>query len=416
MSWWDRIKGKLGDKSTSERESDPEQPKPKWLPASATPFGVPVLDLISVTGTYLSATRDPEQARRAVSWRTSVGDELDATVLESAPELPCSLRYPIDPLATDGLLFCPSEMEHKWVLALRGDQLLIAHSWTGELATLAQARREAGELVIESLRMYDDSGFDRVGDPIDIIDWLIRTHALGQNLPLPAHDEGAATLEANPLLAMSLFGYMARCAATSWNPPAPARPLRTDGRLLQAVRAEDLDAVRQLAEAGEPIDAPSPTQGYRPLGVAVIKNDPVLVELLLRLGADPNLGDDRGMAPLGRVIVHGGDEAMLDMLVAAGARTDVVNIDGFGLLHAVAETNRAELISWMLAHGVALELQTKHGHTPLHIACALGHVAAAEALLDVGADPNARADGKDALAIATEREQLEIVALLTSRI
>jgi hypothetical protein len=131
MSWWGRIKGKLGDKSTSERESDPEQPRAKWLPASATPFGVPVLDLISVTGTYLSATRDPEQAQRAVSWRTSIGDELDATVLQSAPELACSLRYPIDPLASDGLLFCPSEMEHKWVLALRGDQILIAHSWTG---------------------------------------------------------------------------------------------------------------------------------------------------------------------------------------------------------------------------------------------------------------------------------------------
>jgi hypothetical protein len=49
------------------------------------------------------------------------------------------------------------------------------------------------------------------------------------------------------------------------------------------------------------------------------------------------------------------------------------------------------------------------------IACALGHVATAEALLDVGANPDARADGTDALAIAIEQEKPEIVALLNRR-
>jgi ankyrin repeat protein len=170
--------------------------------------------------------------------------------------------------------------------------------------------------------------------------------------------------------------------------------------------------VRELAAAGHPLDAPSPTEGFRPLIIAVVKNDAALVDLLLELGADPNLGDDNGLVPLVRAVVHGGDEAMLDRLAAAGARTDAVNVDGFGLLHAVAERGRPELVGWMLAHGVGLETRTRHGHTPLHVACGLGHVDVAKALLEAGADPRAEANGQDALAIATAREQHQVVALL----
>jgi hypothetical protein len=419
-SWKGRLRSLFGQGSEPPPpESAPPQPssteRARWLAADASPFGVPVLDLISVTGNYLSASRDPEIAQRAISWRSSSGDELDVTPLAGVPERRVDLRYPCDPLLRDGLLFCPSEMEHKWVLALRGDDILIARSWLGDVAVLARGRRVGGELIIDELRVRTDAQLDRCGELVPTIDWLIRSHALRQNLPLPVHAAGAAELEADPLIAMSMFGHMARCAATSWDPPAPAQPLRTDSRLMQAVRFEDPVRVRELAAAGEPLDSPSPTQGFRPLATAAIKNDPTMLALLLELGADPNLGDDRGLVPLGRVIVHGGDEAMLDMLVAAGARTDVVNCDGFGLLHAVAETNRAELIPWMLAHGVGLETRTRHDHTPLHIACALGHVETAAALLDVGADPHAEAKAKDARTIAIENDRAAIVELLDRR-
>jgi hypothetical protein len=411
-SWWDRIKSTLSPRTDPAPAPDPEQPRAKWLAASETRFDVPVLDLISITGEMLSATRDPAIAQRAVSWQQSLGDELDPAALLEREPVPCSLRYPVDPLVSDGLLFAAREMEHKWVVALRGERILLARSWTGEVVAVLDGRREGDELVFTELRVRDDSALDMFGDLLEIIDWLIRTHALGQVLPLPVDEDGAESLEHRPLLAMTAFGHMARCAAKSWDPPAPDRPLRTDGRLFQAVRSDDLEGVRELARAGAPIDAPSPTQGFRPLDVAIVKNNPDLVGLLLELGADPSRGDDRGMVPLSRVIVHDGDEAMLDMLVAAGARVDAVNVDGFSLLHAVAETGRAELIPWMLDHGVELEARTRHGHTALHIACALGRLEAAKELLRAGADPHAEADGKDALAIATEQEQAEIVAFL----
>src|SRR5690606_33169190 len=243
----------------------------------------------------------------------------------------------------------------------------------------------------------------------------IRSHALGQVLPLPVDADGAALLEAVPLSVFGMFGTMAKYAAQSWDPPGPIRALRSDGALMLAVREGKLGRIRELAAAGVALDAPSPTLSLRPLAVAVIKNEPALVELLLALGADPNLGDDRALTPISRAIVSGGDLALLDTLHEGGARIDVINLDAFNLLHAASEVNRPELVEWLIARGADLEGRTRHGHTPLHIACALGHVEVADALLRAGADPRAEADGCDALAIARQENKAQIVELLERR-
>ncbi|MGD0679976.1 MAG: ankyrin repeat domain-containing protein [Polyangiaceae bacterium] len=69
----------------------------------------------------------------------------------------------------------------------------------------------------------------------------------------------------------------------------------------------------------------------------------------------------------------------------------------------LAEVNRPEPLTWLLSLGVDLEARTKNGHTPLHIAAALGHVEALEALLDAGADIGALTpSGQTARDIAKE--------------
>ncbi|PRP96437.1 ankyrin repeat domain-containing protein [Enhygromyxa salina] len=415
-TWWERTKAKLLGHSPGSNDDaaggSAVQQRAKWLAADQTRFGVPVLDLFSITGQLLSTSENPEAAARSISWSQSVGAELDGSSLAELEPLACALRYPADPLLGDGLLFTPREMEHKWVLALRDGQVLAARSWTGEVQAVAEARREGDELVLDVVRISKAAGFDVFGDPVETFDWLIRSHALDQVLPLPADADGAALLEAAPLTVFGPFGHMAKCAALSWDPPSSIRPLRSDGALVLAVRDADLERVRELAAAGVAIDAPSPTRGLRPLAVAVIKHEPALVELLLELGADPTLGDDRAQVPIVWAIVSGGELALLDTLYSAGARTDVVNLDLFNLLHAAAETNRAELVEWLIAHDVDLEGRTRHGHTPLHIACGLGHVEVADALLRAGADPRAEADGLDALAIAKQEHKPQSVELL----
>jgi len=40
----------------------------------------------------------------------------------------------------------------------------------------------------------------------DTFEWLVRAHALGQRIPYPVNDDGAASFEATPTLAFTGFG------------------------------------------------------------------------------------------------------------------------------------------------------------------------------------------------------------------
>lgn len=420
MSWWSKLRGWFGAAAASPSAAPPEPPAAgsklppvSWLAADQTRFGVPVLDLGPITQTMISTTSDPANAERALSWGRTLGEGLPDT-LDAALEVGCALRYPAaDPLP-EGLLFTPREMEDKWVLAWRGGRLLLARSWTGDLALIADARLEGDALVVERLREVAGSPLSGFGDLVEVFDWVVRTHALGEVLPIPVSERGAGTLELGPLIGFSAFGRRLLCAARSWAPPPPSRPLRSDGVVLRAAREGDLDRLRALAAAGEPLSPASPTLGYTPLHVAAIQGNTAVAELLLELGADANAAADRGMSALGVAVVHRAPMALLRALVAHGADPRWANDDGFGALHAMAEVDHPEALAWLLEQGLDLEATTKHGHTPLHIAAALGHLKALAALLEAGADPEAPspggtprevalAEGKPAAAAALER-------------
>jgi hypothetical protein len=387
-------------------------PRPQWIAAEQNRFGVSVLDLSPITLGVIATSSDPDNARRAVSWSQGIGEDL-FTEGVALPEIrDVSLRYPADRPLPDGLLFSPSEMEEKWVIALRGDTIRAARSWTGAIGVEAAIERRAGEIAVTELRFTDDSPFAAFGDPVDIFDWFVRSHALGDKLPMPISDEGAARLEESPAAAFAVFGNKLICAARAWDPPPPTRPLRSDGAALVATRAGDGDRLRELAAAGEPIDAPTTFNGYTPLYLAVIRDDVGLATALLDLGADPNRRADRGAVPLIVAVVEGAGRPMLDLLAARGADTAATNDDGFGSLHAVAETDQPEALGWLVGRGADLEARTRHGHTPLQIAAALGHLRALEALVAAGADLDAEAGGATARDIAEAEGQGETVALI----
>ncbi|MGE0708484.1 MAG: ankyrin repeat domain-containing protein [Planctomycetota bacterium] len=397
-------------------------PPVHWLEADdpSNPFGFRVLNLMPVTQTMVAVSGDPTCAARAVAWRGSTGAELDEGAAASWAPVAGELRYPIASELPDGLLATPQAMEQKWVLALRRGRLLAARSWTAQVVAAGAALREEGALVVRELRLSPDARLEAVGDPLEVFDWLVRTLALGQRLPLPASATGLALLQGSPLVAFSLFGDQVLCAADRWEPPRPTQALRADGALLVAVRAGDSARARALVAAGEPVDAPGTVLGYTALCAALVRGDEAMIRTLLELGADPRRRVDRGMFPLGVGIVHGASPSLLAALVEAGADLEAQNDDGYGALHAAAEVGRADAIEWLLDRlpergRHELERPTGRGHTALQLAAALGRVEAARALLARGADPRADSPDGDSLAIARREGQAEVVALLERR-
>jgi len=394
-NWWSTLRSAFMTKFSPRAESATA----RWL-TKASPFDYPVLHLGAVTEGTISTSTDQACAELAISWEDSWGGEFDASALDGAPAIACDRRYPVaDPLP-EGILFFPRVMEEKWVLAYRQGRLLAARSWTGEVCAVAETRREGGALVVHSLRENEKRGLATYGDSVDTFDWLIRSHALGQALPLPMSEEGAEQAQAEPMGVFTLFGSKAVYAATEWSPTEPARPLRTNGEFLLAVRSGDLAQARKLWAKGAAIDAPGVVNGYTPLYFAVGTGNAPMLQALLEWGANPNHRADDGAGPLMVGVGAKAPLAIAQGLVSAGADAHAVNNDGFGCLHAAAEVDHHALIPWLISLGLDREARTKNGHTAVHIAAGLGHLEALKALIEKGANPLADSPNGTAMAIA----------------
>ena len=163
------------------------------------------------------------------------------------------------------------------------------------------------------------------------------------------------------------------------------------------------DVADVLIRAGADIHAEGGSSGTNtPLDVAASGNDdPAMVELLLRSGAE-----------LRWVAQHGArneNPEIMRILVDAGAGLS-------GALHRAVFNRTTEVTEVLIAAGA--DLDEKHGEdgmTALHWAARAGmaNLAALEALLRAGADPNVLDDtGRTALDWAESSGQTQIAALL----
>jgi ankyrin repeat protein len=82
-----------------------------------------------------------------------------------------------------------------------------------------------------------------------------------------------------------------------------------------------------------------------------------------------------------------------EALLSAGASVDVCDSEGHTIVDACVTEGRTRLLPLLLeqpgAAGVLLSTTDTHGRTPLHVACALGNVHAANVLAAYGADIDA---------------------------
>lgn len=392
------------------------QDKAKWLAADdpGNPFGVELLDLM-VTQTVVATSADPAVAARSVSWGTSSEPELDVSPVLDRPAIDCAIRLPIERSLPEGLLFTPASMDEKWAIAWRGGRIIAARSWTGIVDAVADARLDGSMLVIDRIRTIEESVFGMFGAIPRTFEWFLRCHALREKLPFPVDDNGAAMLENAPLSAFSAFGNVIFCAAKTWQPPPPTRPLRSDGRVIRAIRSGKLDDLDRAVADGEDIDAPAASGGYTALHIAILRGDTKLFERVLALGADPNRRADDSMFSLGLAIVHKAPPELFAALERAGVDLHAANDDGFNALHAACEIGNAWAVRWLAERGHPLEPRTKRGHTPLQIACALGHLDAAKAMVELGADIDAPSPDGVALDIAKREGKADVVAWLLSR-
>jgi ankyrin repeat protein len=214
-------------------------------------------------------------------------------------------------------------------------------------------------------------------------------------------------------------GLLLLCSSLS----AVAGP--AEDRLLQAVRAGDLDGIRAALAAHAHVNAPLPDHSTV-LSWAVDRQNGDAVRLLLAAGARPRaaapdvvqplslaceLGDAAIVAALlgagadATEVRHNGTTAfalcagsttpdVLAAMLAKGAAIDGANVEHQTPLMWAATAGNTANVKWLLAHGARVDALDRAGFTPVFFALRSKDPGTATALLDAGADINAKlADG-----------------------
>jgi hypothetical protein len=178
-----------------------------------------------------------------------------------------------------------------------------------------------------------------------------------------------------------------------------------------ALRIGALDAAEQLLRAGARIDTTT-DRGDAPLHIAVWERHVTLVTRLLELGAT-HAENSAGWTPL-HLAVRQMDVPIAKALLAAGAVVDARDHAGRTPLYWLADpSNRSSgadhaMLDLLLAHGAKLHVRTSDDWTALHAAVLYRYPAAVQLFLDAGISPDVvTAKGQTPLALAIELDEGE---------
>ena len=217
--------------------------------------------------------------------------------------------------------------------------------------------------------------------------------------------------------------------------------------LWSAIALDRADDVRRLITSDPTLLNARMTRNQHrrtPLHHAAAKNRPMIVRLLLDLGADVHAADATGATPMTTAAQENADASIISMLEAAGAKLDFIaalNLKRYDLaaamldedpsrigpdgrdtiaLHLSVSKQNVESVRWLIEHGVDIDAKRPMwdcNHTALHMTAENGALSLSRMLLDAGADPNIRDDkyGATALGWADFFRRDELAALVREK-
>ena len=162
--------------------------------------------------------------------------------------------------------------------------------------------------------------------------------------------------------------------------------------LIDAVKKQDLQAVRALLKRGVSINAPE-ADGFTALHWAAQRNDVQLVELLLAAGASVRASTRYNITPLYLATING-NAAMIERLLDAGADANGTAEEGQTMLMSAALSGKPDAVRLLLTRGAKVDTKEPYkGQTALMWAAAEGNTAAVDVLLEAGADLTLKSNG-----------------------
>ncbi len=353
-------------------------PSLNWIEAADNPWGVRVLDVRPVTLNMLSMSTDPRYATNAVSYGQDDGTSFIGQRPPVTRVTEASLRFPIDRMLADGVLFIPREMEHKWALFYHLGKIICVRSWLRKVQAVAHVEQRDNSVEITQVIGTFGAEDEEQEFTLRILDYLLRSHALDTVYPAPLPTGMELDPNAAAMWCMSMFGNRVSFATPHrFVRPDPDRPLRTHSLLHIAVAQGNGVKVDQCIAAGIPIDLLA-ADGLAPLHWALASKDPTMLTLLLNRGSPVDVRSAEGATPL---------------------------------MNAV-QSGSIEKVTFLIDHGANVNARDQRGFTALHRSAEMGQLAMTQLLLDRGAIPNLAAQGHTPRSFAESHNREDIIAIL----
>jgi len=149
--------------------------------------------------------------------------------------------------------------------------------------------------------------------------------------------------------------------------------------LMAAVVANDLDGVRRALASGADVNEVSPmlgggNDGHTPLLVAALRGYTLIVQELLKAGADPRRVDGLIKATPGHKAGYQGHPEVAHLLTQHGLEIDAQGpYNGYTALHDAVWHGHTEAVKAFLEAGARTDLRGHDGRTPLDMALEDGY-------------------------------------------
>ena len=369
---WDRIKrwfSKGADKTSGagQGEETPESfPELPWIAPADNPWGVPLLDVRPVTLHFLSTSEDPQVAETLARMTGEDGLRFAQAVPDNPRRVAVDLRFHVDPVLPDGVLFSPRQMEHKWALFLHQRRLLFVRSWTGQVQVVADVEHRERTLRLTHLRGVFTAEGEAPEFTARMADFLLRSHVLERVHPAPLPEGLEAEPRTAALWCMSVFGNQVHFATpAALHLPPPDEVLRSHSLLHIATARGDREAIARQLAAGVPFTALA-GDGLAPLHWALANDGTDLLVHLLERGSPVDVRSAEGATPLMNA-VQKGRAGHVACLLERGADANAADDRGFTALHRAAEMGREDCVRLLLERGARPDT-TAQGHSPRSLA------------------------------------------------
>lgn len=185
--------------------------------------------------------------------------------------------------------------------------------------------------------------------------------------------------------------------------------------LIDATKRQDVATVRTLLTTKVDVNGRS-SDGSTALHWAAQRNNPQLVDLLVRAGANAKATTRYNVPPLYLAALNGNAQVM-ERLLAAGADANATVYDGQTMLMTAALSGRPEAVRLLLQRGARIDaVEPSRGQTALMWAASEGNTDAAAVLLEAGANVTAKSTGGfTPLLFAVRNAHLDTAELLLKR-